>query len=818
MVTLYRFFRRNRWLLYIILVLTTALFAWTGSKCHFEENIAKLLPPTDNTLSIDLAFSDLKVKDKVFVQVVPRDSTAVEDLSEWTSAAIGAMDQLMQTVEVNDHDSAVLSTFYEVDPELLFDVANWATNMAPAYLDFTDEQMDSLVSEEHIRKQIASYVEFMDTELGQTLYDYIGYDPCGILLSKLPLERLQSNSDSLPKSFTGNHFFAGYTCFGFITPHLSSMDSGRSAKLLGNLRDAISEVEKQYPEVKIYYHGTIVQSANNAGRIKRDLLMTMGISLAVILLLLAVILKQPGDIVLLLLPLGYGALFALSCMYLMQGGMSLMAIGLGAIVLGVALSYCLHVMIHYKYVGNVSQTISEQQKPVMLGSLTTIGAFIGLVFTESALLRDFGWFASFAMVGTTIGSLVFMPHFFRRNVHRNERAFRFLERINDYELDRREWVMILVVLVVGVTMAFSGKYQFDNNLKNINYTSPEVMRSRQIWDQNHNHGYLQQYYAAYGKTVNEALLNLEGLEHSIDSLREIGQVSSLTRTSAFMPSLELQQRRIDHWKRYFTPSRQQEVWARITRAAKANAVDAAMFESFREMMAADLQPELIYDAGVVPDKIMSNLIEQVGDFYLVFEPIRMPAENLSKVNVTLTNIKGAIVLDPFYYTTGLVELIHDDFSKILLISSIFVFIVLLLSFRRIVLALIAFLPMFLSWYVVLGAMALTGRPFNLINILVSSFVFGIGVDYSIFIMEGLISRARGESGRMLAYHKTAITISATIITVCMASLVFAVHPAMRSIGFASVVGMVTTIVLSYTIEPWLFRQCMKSEWLRKRLL
>ena len=818
MVSLYRFFRSHKWLLYVVLVLSTALFVFLGLRCRFEENIAKLLPPTDESLNIDLAFSDLKVKDKLFVQVTPRDSAAYADMSEWRETAVAALDMLMEGVVADDNDSAVLNTFYEVDPETVMEALAWAVEVAPAYLDFDDQQMDSLVSYEHIEKQVAQYVDMMDTDLGQLLYDYIGYDPCGILLSQMPAELISKIGNESQSAFYNNHFFAGNTCFGFISPHLSSMDSGRAGKLIKNLRRNVSRVETEYPQVKVYYHGSTVQSANNAGRIKLDLVTTIGISLAIIMVLLALVLNQPGDILLLLSPLLYGMLFSLSGMYLMQGGMSLMAIGIGAIVLGVALSYCLHVVIHYKYVQNVSQTISEQAKPVMLGSLTTIGAFMGLVFTQSALLRDFGWFASFAMVGTTIGSLVFMPHFFKHHVRRNERAFSFLEHINSIELDRKPWVMVVIVVYVVVAIAFSGRYQFDNDLHNINYTAPEVTEAQRIWAENHNHGYHQQYYAAYGNTLDEALVSLEQIERRADSLRAVGIVGKYTKTSYFMPSIRRQQQRIDHWKEYFSPDRVELIWDRVERASQANGVDAEMFASFRELMTSDYEPELLYEAGVVPENIMSNLVEQVGDLYLVFVPVRMNRQDLPEVNRQLTSLDGCIVLDPFYYTADLVELIHSDFSKILLISSIFVFIVLLISFRRLLTAMIAFVPMFLSWYVVLGAMAIAGLPFNLINIVVSSFVFGIGVDYSIFIMDGLLKRARGEDMQVLAYHKTAITISATILTVCMASLLFAVHPAINSIGFASLVGMVTTIVLSYTVEPWLFRQCLRSEFLRKHLI
>ena len=99
MVSLYRFFQSHKWLLYTTLILTTVIFCVIGVRCRFEENIAKLLPPTDSSLNIDLAFSDLKVKDKLFVQVVPKQGAVLEE-EERDDYLIGALDMFMQTVKI----------------------------------------------------------------------------------------------------------------------------------------------------------------------------------------------------------------------------------------------------------------------------------------------------------------------------------------------------------------------------------------------------------------------------------------------------------------------------------------------------------------------------------------------------------------------------------------------------------------------------------------------------------------------------------------------------------------------------------------------
>jgi predicted RND superfamily exporter protein len=171
-----------------------------------------------------------------------------------------------------------------------------------------------------------------------------------------------------------------------------------------------------------------------------------------------------------------------------------------------------------------------------------------------------------------------------------------------------------------------------------------------------------------------------------------------------------------------------------------------------------------------------------------------------------------------FYSGGLVESTHRDFNAALLLSSLFVLAVLLLSFRNLWVSLLAFLPMALSWYVVQGWMALLGLEFNLINIVLSTFIFGIGVDYSIFVMQGLLAGARGQNSLLLEQHKTAIFFSAFVLLVVMLSLLVAMHPAIRSIGLCSIIGMGTTILISYSLQPLLFRQLLKVPFIRKSIL
>lgn len=215
----------------------------------------------------------------------------------------------------------------------------------------------------------------------------------------------------------------------------------------------------------------------------------------------------------------------------------------------------------------------------------------------------------------------------------------------------------------------------------------------------------------------------------------------------------------------------------------------------------------------------SNFIEYCDGRYLVFTPVQcstMKEKDIISDTVTEKGMSDhAIAVDPMYYIRDMVEIVHRDFDLAVEISSLFVLLVLLISFKSIWSAILSFIPMALSWYVVKGAMVLLGLQFNLINIVISTFIFGIGVDYSIFVMEGLLAIARSGSSKLLVWHKSAIFFSAVVLLIVMCSLLFAVHPSISSIGLTALIGMATTVIFSYTIQPWLFRQMMKVPYFKR---
>ena len=824
-IKIFQYFQKHKIILYLLIILSFSLSAYFGSKLDYEEDISKLLPSTDNTKAEGLVFSELKVKDKIFIQILSKTGAADADI------LLDASDMLVDSLLSYDAEEGdVGDVMYKIDDDIKQQLLTYAMDNVPVLLDSKlYKEIDLLTSKENVYRQMEANLEKIYSPEGAIFSRIIRYDPINlrsILLSgvggsaggeatsgggEIDMAKMLGGNYIL----YGNHFFTSDTTVAlvFVSPNFISFDSKAGTRLVKKIERSIKQLETVHPDLEVLFHGPPVQSVFNSRQIKQDLTMTMGLSLIFVCFLIMICFRNKSTLPMLLLPIVYGAFFAFMCMFLLQGMMSLMALGIGVIVLGVALSYCLHVLTHFKYLTDPVRVLQDQVRPVVFGCLTSIGAFMGLMFTQSALLRDFGLFASFAMVGTTIVSLLFLPHTFSfvRN-RRLEKAFAILEKINSCQLDRQYWLLGLIVIVFAVSLYRSSGVAFDTNLRNIGYYEPDVTRSMELYAEKTSRGLATSYYAATSESLDSALICNKAISRICDSLQSAGKISSFTKSSTILLPESEQEKRISEWKSYWTEERVAELKQNIIKAGEANKFKPAMFDPFFEMISKDYEPSSIYGSSILPEGMMANMIENSQGMYLVYTAVQLEAENLLEVNDILAVHPGVIVADPFYYTTNMVELMHEDFNTILWISSLFVLIALIISLRSLILALIAFLPMGMSWYIVLGVMSMLGLQFNLINIVISSFIFGIGVDYSIFVMEGLLSDVKKYDEKLLMYHKTAIFLSAVVLIISICSLMFAKHPALSSIGVVTLIGMTSTILISYSLQPFLYKLLIKTRY------
>ena len=813
-VPIYRYFSNHKLFMYLILAVSTIVFLFFGLRLHFEEDISKLLPTS--SVESQLAFTSIELKDKIYIQV----TSAVEPLSP--EMLCERTDEFIDMLFEKDSATHFISNvLYKMEPELAINGLDFVLEHIPSFIDTSAyRDFEKAMQPEAVEKQMwVNYNQMMEDETGD-ITQAIAYDPLNLRGAVLG-DAIEGAIGSF--NIIDGHLFCpdSTVALAYLAPAFRSLDSWSATEFSRMLKRAQKEFEASHPDVRVHAHGDPIGSVSNAGRIRADLAVTVGISLILILILMGLCFRSFAFIWKLLLPILYGTAFSLACIYWMNGEMSLMALGLGAIVLGVAISYCLHVLIHHFFVGDPEKLLMDESTPVFLGCITTVGAFCSLLFTDSNLLRDFGLFASFALLGSTLFSLIFLPHFLpKRNAKTDSTTFRRISRLNNLPFDKKPWFLAMIMVIVVVGIFFSPKVKFDSDLRNLDYNSPEEVAAEGLYNEKNNDGYFHLYFATVSTDIDEALEADKSLMVILDSLKQKGYVHSYTDMipKVFVTQKD-QEQRIAAWYAYWTDERKKEAIRMVDKGAQEFGLDPMMFYEFKDLLEADYEPASLLESGVVPDNLLGNFIECNADNqYMVFTDVSMTFDEKDIVTDALVLNPKTFVLEPFYYCKSMVEVINDDFNIAVWISSLFVLVILLVSFRNLITALLAFLPMVLSWFMVQGYMALIGLEFNLINIIISTFIFGVGVDYSIFITEGLLKQARTGDRDMLTWHKVAIFFSAAILVIVVSSLLFAVHPAIRSIGLSTLIGMASTIMISYSLLPFAFWQLMKLPVYRRSVM
>ena len=822
-IKIYRFFRNHRAVFWVSMIALYAFFGYFASKIYLEEDINKLMPSSKNEDgTTKLAFANLRIKDKTFLLFEGKNGASVEHITEICDAFIDSLES--RNAAMDSTQQVIGNIFYRLPDDLMLDVIDYMSAHLPAYIDTSVyTRLDAMLTYPHMKQQMKANHDDLLSPVGSMFPELIQTDPVG--LRGLLMEQMKPFTEGAAGSYKtlNGHFFVqdSTVCVAFITPMYSATNTGQGSTLFRILNDQIEQFSASAPDVKISYHGTPASGFYNSWRIKSDLKGTIIGSLVLVLIFISICFRNYNTIPLLLLPVVFGTLFGLAAMYFIKGHFSLLALGIGAVVLGVALSYVLHIITHYKYISDPEQVLRDQVKPVCLGCLTTIGSFMGLIFIRTELLQDFGLFAAFAIVGTTFFSLVFLPQFLNPRKNKlNHRAFAIIDRINAYPFDRKKPLLftILATAVVCIGFYIAGGTQFDADMHNLGYKAESTSYSENLLRSKTHTGDKQKYFASSGATMEEAIENFEIMAAKLDSLQNIGLVKSYTHTNQIFVPLHVQQERIDAWKNFWTGERLQLVHDLINKTAPEAGLIPDAFSPFFEFATADYEPDALYEASIIPEGYQSTLMEQsYNDEYLCFTSVRCKNDSIhskesdyNRICEAIVSSPSLLVLDTYYYTTDTLIQLNDDFNVLQWVSMLFVLIVLFFSFHfNIKHTLLGFMPILSSWLIVLGAMVIFDVRFYLINIIISTFIFGIGVDYSIFVMNGLIGGK--ENSRLLGYHKTAIFFSAFILIVTVSSMLFAEHPAIKSVGFSTLVGMISAVVISYVVQPAIFRMINKNK-------
>lgn len=815
LISIYDFFAKRRILFILVFTASLLITGYYAYRVKFEEDISKILPKDKKIEKLNEVFQNSKFIDKLVVIVSLKDSTgdAIPD-----SLVLYA--DSLETAIKNNLSAYVSKINTKIDDGLSMELYSTITDHLPIYLDDNDyRSIDSLILPGKLKETLEQNFRTLTSPAGIALKSMISKDPVGISFIGLKkLQQLQYDDnfelyDNYVVSKDQKHLLL------FITPAFPPNNTGKNAEMLELLDNIIKTQNKTFDNITASYFGATAVSVGNALQLRKDTMLTQGITIIFIIVFLGFYFKKKRAPFIILIPVISGALFSLAAIYFIKGKISVIALGTGSVILGIAVNYSLHVFNHYRHTRNIHELIRDLALPMTVGSFTTIGGFLCLQFVESEMLKDLGLFAAFSLIGASLSSLIFLPHFIKSGKESGkgralESEFSWIDRAASMRPEYNKF-LVLVILVLTVFFGYwSTEVGFESDLQQMNFMSPKLQASEKKLNELNQFSLRSVYLVTEGKSLDEALASNEKLAKRIEKLQADKIVNKFSGVSSLIISGSLQKSRIEKWNNYWTPGKKDSLLSTLNKEGAILKFSTTAFGPFRAMLDKDYQPVAPEAMDAVRRNFLDDYITEKPGKSTVVTLVKVSPEKKQSVYNEFEKDENITVLDKQYLAGRFVQIIKDDFSRIALMTSLLVFFVLLLMYGRIELTLVSFIPMFITWIWILGIMGIAGIQFNIINIIVSALIFGLGDDYSLFIMNGLLQEYK-TGKKNLSSFKSSILLSAITTIAGLGVLIFAKHPALRSIALISIIGIVSVVLMSQILIPFFFNLLIKNRVQRK---
>jgi len=794
----YRFFSRHKLLMYCILAGLIGILAFFASKIRFEEDISSFIPQTKDGGYVSEVFRQTKVKDKIILLFTSEDENNADQLAETADIFI---DSLQKSDVGKSHINSILS---QTGADISDKAYTYVTEKLPFFLKQADyERIDSLLVYQNLEKRMEQNYRNLISPLSTVTKKYIFSDPLG--LTGNALAHFADLQLSANYEIHDEHIFSTdlKTLIAIVSPVFPAGDISHNKMLVNALDKQISAFSATYPETKISYFGGIPVAVENARQIRNDSLISLFIAVILIGALVLLAFKRKSAVLLIFLPVAFGGLSALAAMSILQTTVSTIAVGAGSIILGVALSYSIHVFCHSLHSSSAEDVIRELAMPLTVGSFTTIGGFAGLAFCKSPVLHDLGLFACFALIGTTVFCLFFMPHFLKFGIQKENRTMRTIEKITSYPYEKNKILLIAITLVFTVCLIFSGKVEFDSDMNRLTYMSDSMQKTEKFTESVFESEFRNIYFISADKDENAVFKKYSAMNEKLEKLRSDGLIAQVSSAKHLLVSPEIQRIKIAEWNNFWTTDKKAKLLNDLLQIGKNYNFKPEAFADFEALLSRNFKP-LDYQSKTFTDNdLLNDKLDFSGKIKMLVSQISLKESDKDAVYSQFADT-DIVILDKPYFASRMAGALNSDFNTVLYIVSILVFLALLISYGRIELALLTFLPMAAAWVIILGLMYLCGIEFNIVNIIISTFIFGIGDDFAIFITDGLMQEYR-TGKKLLEAHKTAVFFSAYTVIIGLGAMIFSRHPALHSVAASAMIGMFAVIIVSFTVQPYVFK-------------
>ncbi len=644
----------------------------------------------------------------------------------------------------------------------------------------------------------------------------------------------------------------------FATPTESGGGFTGGRRTLAALRRAIAEERQAFPGLTAGVTGQAALNIDEMSLTLRDMSLATGLSLAGLAALLYLFwggLRRP---LLELIELLIALAWTCGLTTLIVGHLNILSVTFAPLLLGLGIDYGIHWLARFQEEEGrglsrpeaIRSTTLRLGPAVLLAGLTAALSFFPLVLTGFRGLVELGIITSMGMLmttATTLGVLPALTVLFDRPGRWRAESSRPLLRLTD----RRALALLLPALAaLALSVWGATGVRFDMNMLRLQAPSAESV----VWERRLLVG--SEHSSLYGALFARSLPEVQRKSRELEKLPTVSEVQSvltllpaqqaakqallepLRPLLAGLGPLRPAGREVDLRQLGNLLGRirfkMQESAAADWGAGKPLAAQMARVRELIDQLGARLrelpapaaeqdlrafQAALFRDLDDKLELLRENLQSGTmtvadlprdlrrrfvgpGPLYLIRA---FPAENvwqpaaLGRFVADLHAVDPDAVGDPvtlYVFTRAF----RDASVKAAAYAVLFIFLLLLVTFRNLADAALAMLPLLVGTVWTVGLMRLAGIDFNLANSIFLPLVVGAGVEYGIIILQ----RRHQQGGREIILPLSTgkgVILAGLTTTVGFASLAISAHRGIHSLGVLAVVGSLSILAAAVLLLP-----------------
>jgi len=796
----------KRVLVVAVTAVVLAASALVSTRLRLDEDVTALLPDTDATIrDYRYVMKRFKALDTLYIDV---GAQADKPLSE--KDVTGVADALYGRLRGSGMFSMI---HYRTSPEHFLALLDAMSERKGRLFSAGDiSTVEARLTPASVESRLAAAHKALIDPSGVFTRERIQRDPLGLdelLVAKL---KTLAGESSGAEVIDGRIWSSDRRHVLMIAmPTCSSMDMPQNEKLNALLDNARAESLAAAPQgtVRVSYVGGHRASLDNARTIKADVAIAMTISSIGILLLAVFFFRRAVYVPLMLLP----PVFGLACATLLYGivdpAISAISIGVSAVLLGITVDCAVHI---FYRIDNTSDekspyaTVRTMLLPLAMVSGTTVAALLCLLFSSLPGQRQTAIFATVSVLGANLYAVLALPSLLPAQ-HRQRRWH--VVPLADYCKRLLEWrarhatASALFIAALLAVSAFGLRHlEFEGNADALNYLTPADRADMGVvhdaWGD-----FSSTVAVVRGKTLEEALEANDRLFEVLNRLEKEGRVTAVSSIAFIRPSEKTQLDNASRWNGFWSPQRRASLRATMRNSLAAYSFSPKAFEPFYAALDSSAAgPSAGEFAGTGLDDLVSSRIARDGDNCLlmsVFSPA--PGYTFDGTrDAIIAALPGTMVANGRRFVERSAEIARHELKTLAVIAAIAVAVCLLLLLGRLELVAVCLIPVLLSVAMTLGALGLLGIRINVVSSLFVVFVFGVGIDYSIFLLSSSLEAFRGghEAGAV-AFGSVIISVLSTLCS--FAVLSFARHPALYAIGITGTIGMLSSLLCAALVVP-----------------